>query len=378
MRIAFDGKKAAGNRAGLGNYSRFVIKCLAERFPDSQFDLYVSKEKDSNLLSFLRSLPNVNICYPTHPVLKYFPKLWEIFGIPYELGKRRPDIYHGLANVLPGNIYKARGVKSVVTVHDLIFLSFPHTYNWIDRHFFNARFKSACRLSDKIVAVSKCTAADIIKYYFIPKEKISLVYQGCDSSFRQKCSESFKELVRNRFRLPKRYVLSVGTIEERKNTALIVKALPSFPELDLVLVGRRTRYTAYVEETAVACGVRDRVHILTGVGFKELPAIYQMAEIFVYPSRYEGFGIPMLEALCSGIPAIGATGSCLEEAGGDAAVYVDPDDVDSLVEQMASIMGDAGKRAGMIGKGYAHASGFTDESLADQLMSVYLEVLSCK
>ena len=152
MIIAFDGKKAANNRAGLGNYSRFVIRCMAERFPDIRFDVYVGKKRNPALLSALEKFPNVNICTPTHPVLKHFSALWDMFGIPYELKKRGADIYHGLSNVLPRNIRKAEGVKSLVTIHDLIFLSFPHTYSWFDRHFHNLKFRHACRTADKIIA----------------------------------------------------------------------------------------------------------------------------------------------------------------------------------------------------------------------------------
>ena len=106
MRIAFDGKKAARNMAGLGNYSRFVIKSLARRFPDVRFDVYISRKGDSRLLESLREFPNISICYPTHPVLRHFPKLWERYGIPYELNRSGADVFHGLGNVLPANIRK--------------------------------------------------------------------------------------------------------------------------------------------------------------------------------------------------------------------------------------------------------------------------------
>ena len=377
MRIAFDGKKAAANRAGLGNYSRFVIRCMAQRYPDCQFDVYVATEKDPALLDSLRVLPNVNICYPEHSLLKYIPRLWSIYGIPAELRKRGADIYHGLANELPHKIEDVAGVKSIVTIHDLIFVSFPHTYSWINRHLFNIRFRHACRVSDKIVAVSKFTATDIVKYYFTPKEKITVAYQGCDSSFRKRCTEAFKKIVRENFSLPEKFILSVGTIEERKNTALIVKALPELPDMHLVIVGKKTPYMFHVIETARSLGVLDRVHILNGVGFKELPSIYQQADIFAYPSRCEGFGIPVLEALCSGVPVIAATGSCLEEAGGDAAVYIDPDDHMALADAVKRIDSDPAVKETMIQKGYAHAEQFTDDSLAETLMSVYKELLSC-
>lgn len=376
MRIAFDGKKAARNMAGLGNYSRFVIKSLARRFPDVRFDVYISRKGDSRLLESLREFPNISICYPTHPVLRHFPKLWERYGIPYELNRSGADVFHGLGNVLPANIRKARNTKSVVTIHDLIFLFFPHTYSWIDRHLFNIKFKSSCINADRIIAVSQCTSKDIVKYYFIPKQKISVAYQGCDQRFRERCSDSFKAEVKKRFSLPDRFILSVGTIEERKNAALIVRALREIPEMDLVLVGKRTPYTEEVEKTAKECGVDRRVHIMSDVGSEVLPAFYQLAEIFVYPSKYEGFGIPVLEAQCSGVPVIGATGSCLEEAGGNAALYTDPEDAGDLAGKIMQVMNDRQLRESMIERGIRYSYRFSEEVLADRLMEIYRDVIS--
>lgn len=371
MRIAFDGKKAARNRAGLGNYSRFVIKSLAKRFPDCHFDVYVSKKVKNELLDELKVFPNVSICYPTHPVLRYFPKLWERYGIPYELDKSGADIYHGLGNELPVNIRKAKHVSSLVTIHDLIFLFFPYTYSWLDRHLYNIKFRSACKRADRIIAVSECTARDIVKYYFIPKNKISVAYQGCDPRFRRVCTAGEKEEVAGRLGLPRKYMLSVGTVEERKNTALIVRAMRMVPDIDLVIVGKRTGYADVVERTAVECGVADRLHMLSGVRSEDLPAIYQMAEVFVYPSKYEGFGIPLLEALCSGVPAIGAVGSCLQEAGGSASLYADPDAADDLAHKIEQVLSDSDLRKTMAEKGLQYATGFTEEVLADRLMEIY-------
>lgn len=374
MRIAFDGKKAAFNRAGLGNYSRFVIRAMAKRFPDCQFDVYVSRKGKRNMLDTFDGLTNVRICYPTLPVLKHFPKLWERFGITREVAASGAEIYHGLGNELPANIRKAKGTRSIVTIHDLIFLFFPHTYSWIDRHFYNIRFRSACMRADRIVAVSNCTAKDIVKYYFIPKQKISIVYQGCDSRFRERCSENSRQTVKKKFSLPERFVLTVGTIEERKNAALIVEALKEIDGLDLVIVGKRTPYTATVEEKARELALTKRVHILENVETEDLPAIYQLSEIFAYPSRYEGFGIPLLEALCSGVPAIGATGSCLEEAGGSSSLYVDPDDAKDLAAKIVNVLSDRELRERMISRGLAYSHYFDEEVLADRLMEIYRDV----
>ncbi len=155
-----------------------------------------------------------------------------------------------------------------------------------------------------------------------------------------------------------------------------MKSLQHIDNIDVVLVGKRTRYTEYVERTAAEYGVSDRVHILSGVDFKELPAVYQMASAFVYPSRIEGFGIPVLEALCSGIPVIAASGSCLEEAGGDAALYVDPDDDRQLAEYLKTVLSDENMRSDMVAKGYAQVERFTDASLAEKIMSIYEDVIA--
>ena len=152
--------------------------------------------------------------------------------------------------------------------------------------------------------------------------------------------------------------------------------MQELPELSLVIVGKRTPYADRVEAAAVECGAAGRVKILSGVATEDLPAFYQMAEVFVYPSRYEGFGIPVLEALCSGVPAIGATGSCLEEAGGDAALYADPDDAHDLAEKISQVISDRELRKTMIRRGLEYSIGFTEEVLADRMMEIYRSVLS--
>lgn len=375
MKIAFDGEKAATDRAGVGNYGRFTIRTIAERFPDCQIDIYVPRRKDGERLEQFFRQPNVTVCYPTHPVLRHFPKLWKRFGIPYELMKRGADIYHGLGNELPANIRKAVHTRSAVTVHDLIFLFYPYSYSWLERHRLNIIYRSSCRNADRVIAVSECTSRDIVKYYFIPKSKISVAYQGCDPGFRKRCTPETLQDTRRRLSLPERYILCVGTIEMRKNAALIVKTLQDIPAIHLVLVGKRTPYAGYVESVARGCHVEDRVHILTDVGSEDLPAVYQMADVFVFPSRYEGFGIPILEALCSGVPVIGATGSCLEEAGGDAALYADPDSAGNLTQKIIKVLTDKELRREMTERGYHCASAFSEEVLADRLMEIYRDLV---
>ena len=176
--------------------------------------------------------------------------------------------------------------------------------------------------------------------------------------------------------LPERYIVNVGTIEERKNVLLAVKALRMLPEdISLVIVGKATSYTekvkAYIRENAL----ESRVKILHNVPNEDLPAIYQMAEACVYPSRYEGFGVPVIEAIQSGLPVVACTGSCLEEAGGNGTIYVDPDDVYAMAEAIKQVVKGAPGREERIASSRQYITRFEGNNVAQQVMNVYRDVL---
>lgn len=181
--------------------------------------------------------------------------------------------------------------------------------------------------------------------------------------------------MREKYSLPEHYILNVGSIEERKNVLLAVKSLLRLPEeMHLVILGRRTAYTDRIDEFIHAHHLEERVKILNGVPFADLPAIYQQAKVFVYPSRFEGFGIPIIEAIYSGIPVVAATGSCLEEAGGPASIYVHPNDVEGMAEALKQVSGNQIVRARMIKEGKNYVRRFSEEEQARQLMRIYSEL----
>lgn len=187
------------------------------------------------------------------------------------------------------------------------------------------KFRKACQNADRIIAVSQCTKRDIVDFFHIPEEKIDVVYQGYDASFKRPVDA--EESVYMEVPPATPYILYVGSIEERKNLMLVAQALPFLPdETKVIAVGKRTRYAIKVETFLRRNRLEHRMRLISDVPFDDLPAFYQMASVFVYPSKFEGFGIPLLEALNSGTPAIGATGSCLEEAGGPHSLYVSPTD----------------------------------------------------
>ena len=374
LTIAYDAKRITHNATGLGNYGRMMIEALVRFAPQNRYLLYSPDPGRDDLRDRLPRTPQIEFRYPD-PLRRGLSKSWwRTFGIRREL-PAGTDLFHGLAAELPFGLRKA-GVKSVVTIHDLIFLRFPAYYKWIDRKIYTWKYRKACEQADRIIAISEATKRDIVSFFGIAPEKIDVVYQGCDEQFKHEVPEAKKQHVREKYGLPDRYVLSVGSIEERKNLLLVVQAAARLPEPPhIVAVGRRTPYTAEVEKYAAQNGLVERLHIFDRVEFAELPAFYGMADLFVYPSRFEGFGIPMIEAASCGVPTIGATGSCLEEAGGPGAAYVDPDDPQALADKIAEILSDEALRSRMIAAGREYVARFEPEIITSDLLRVYERVL---
>ncbi|WP_207424717.1 glycosyltransferase family 4 protein [Desertivirga brevis] len=370
MRIGFDGKRAVQNFTGLGNYSRFVLNLLADHFPDNQYYLYTPKSPKSNL-----GIPNaVRYCHPSKLINS---TLWRSGLIVSDLKRDKIDLFHGLSNELPIGIAKS-GIPSIVTVHDLIFLRFPDYYPYIDRQIYKYKFEYACKNASRIVAVSKQTKEDIISFFKVPEDKIDVVYQGCNHLFQHQATEEEKLKIRKEYNLPEKFILNVGTIEERKNLLLIVKALNNAvsKNVKLVVIGRETDYAKEVREYVAAHQMHERVIFLKNVPIKDLPTIYQTADIFVYPSEFEGFGIPVIEALYSGIPVVAATGSCLEEAGGPGSRYVHPQDEIQLGWQINYILNNPIKRASMVQEGFRYVQKFTEKTLSKNLMQTYYKAIN--
>lgn len=377
LSIAFDAKRAAQNRTGLGNYSRFVVRALSRFAPVDKLLLYAPNPRQIEALEGVEKERGVALRFPTVGWWKRLRSLWRVWGVTKEVATSGVQLFHGLSNELPLNIRRAKAVKSVVTIHDLIFLRYPQYYKPIDRWIYRYKFSRACEQADRIIAVSQCTKRDIMHFFGTPEEKIDVVYQGCDESFWQRVTEDNKKDVRARYALPDRFILYVGSIEERKNLILLAKALPLLQDrtIQVMALGRRTKEAERIDAFVQGNGLTDRFRMISGVPLSDLPAFYQMAEVFVYPSRFEGFGIPLLEALCSGTPAIGCTGSCLEEAGGPASLYVSPDDAQALADAIDHVLTEPDLRQRMIEQGHAYAQRFTMENIANDLMRVYRSVL---
>lgn len=374
MNIGFDGKRAANNQTGLGNYSRWLIDSCAKHYPQNQYFVYAPKvNKTSAILEFLMN-KNIHLRLPKHSKFKF---LWRSIFMKNDLRIDEVALYHGLSQEIPFGISKFN-LKTIVTIHDLIFLRLPTLYALPDRLIYNLKCKYACNHSNRIIAISEKTKNDVIEFYGIEESKIDVIYQSCDDSFKADADPVFKKDVRLKYGLPEQYILNVGTIEPRKNLLLIIRALKRINnQYKLVVVGKkRHKYAKLVCQEISKLGLTDRVVFLNNVPFSDLPSIYQMAALFVYPSFYEGFGIPIIEALHSKIPVIAALGSCLEEAGGPDSVYIDPNDASGLAIAANEILESPVKRKYMVDTGNNFVRKFDSERLTGQVMACYLNTIS--
>jgi len=368
IKIGFDAKRAFYNQRGLGNYSRDVIRILSEHASDNDYLLFTPRMKNAIHIPLSS---NCRIIKPSGSFWTTFSSAWRTFGQCKEIREEKLDIFHGLSHELPYGIEKCN-VHTVVTMHDIIFLKHPELFPLFDRYSFRMKYTRACRIAEKIVAISQQTKHDLIEYLNIDERRIEVIYLSCHPVFKQRIDEETKRLVRLKYDLPTTYMLIVCAIERRKNHELILKAMHAGrPDLPLVVIGRPSAYKNELVRLISEYKLEQKVLFRYPVETEELPAIYQSATLFIYPSLYEGFGIPILEAQVSGVPVITSKGSCFEESGGDAACYISHDDAEELATAISQITNDREVAAQMAEKGRIHATIFSDKSIAQSLMTIY-------
>jgi glycosyltransferase involved in cell wall biosynthesis len=376
MRIGFDAKRIFNNNSGLGNYSRFVLSALHRLFPQESYYLYTTTLKGAHT-KFLAAAPRVNRRLP-NKLYQFFPGWWRTRGLGADLLKENIQLYHGLSNELPLGL--SPQIKAVVTIHDLIFKRYPALYKPLDRWVYDFKFKYACHRADVIIAISERTKQDIIQYYNITATKIKVIYQDCDPLFHRLLPAAELETTKQKYHLPDKYILCVGTLEPRKNQLYLLKAWvqAKLADIPIVFIGRATAYKQELLAFIQTHKVTNQVIFMPYIPTPDLPAIYQLAHLFVYPSVFEGFGIPILEAINSGIPVITSTGSCFAEAGGNAAQYADPDNITQLADLLVQITTQPTLRGQMIQAGFQQAQVFRAEKTIPVLHQLYQDLVAAE
>lgn len=370
MQIGFDAKRAFCNRSGLGNYARATIRNIMEFYPDESYYLFTP---DIKLHDFEYEVTGIAQIVRPQGMHKYCTPLWRSKAMSADWRKYNINIYHGLSNELPVRRNKTR---CVVTIHDVIFLRYPHYYNPVDRQIYFRKTKYACENADAIVAVSEQTKEDLVEFLNVDPDKISVIYQDCSDAFARHIPTAKALEVKQRYGLPQDYMIAVGTIEERKNQLAILKALDHLDERPhIVFVGKSTAYKKKLKRFMKTFRLDKYVTFLENVPDEDLPALYRSANGFLYVSAFEGFGIPLLEAMKSEVPVITSSVSCLPETAGDAALLVDPSKPEEIADAIQKINTDEDICNELVKKGREQLKKFEPEKNISRLMQLYQSVI---
>lgn len=375
MKVGFDAKRLFNNFTGLGNYSRFVVNALSEHYPDNEYLLYSPKLRKHPDVEGVLALKNVILRKPAYLTNTFqLGAVWRSYCLGAISQRDGAEIFHGLSNELP--LTKPKGLRTVVTVHDLIFKRYPEFYNPMDVKLYTWKLRMACKTADRIIAVSEQTADDLVEYFRVDRAKLRIVYQGCHSNFKKSFTAQQLERIKEKYQLPANFALQVGTIEARKNAMLLLQALVHLPqEFVAVFIGRPTSYMGTLNQFIEKHDLSQRVKFIHDADFDDLPLIYRLAKVFVYPSLFEGFGIPIVEAIACNVPVIAATGSCLKEAGGPNCIYVNPFAPQELALAIESVISQPRRAQEMTDKSGAYIKRFDPAEIAAGIMKVYSELV---
>lgn len=370
MKIGFDAKRLFLNNTGLGNYSRTLVGNLQQFHRENEYHLYSPKIRETaENASFTQ--PPFHLHTPTTPFKSY----WRTRGIVSQLQQDQLDIFHGLSHEIPIGLAQSK-IKTVVTIHDLIFKTNPETYSPIDRFIYDKKWAYSCKNSDAIIAISESTKADIVKYYNVNPDKVSVIYQPCQSLFYKMQSDASLQEIQQSYQIHNDFLLYVGSIQPRKNILNLIKGyalLPKSLQIPLVLIGNGGKYKLKVKALIADLKLEKNVLWLENVTNNyHLQAIYQLAAALVYPSFYEGFGLPVVEALLSKTAVITSNVSSMPEAGGKAAWYVNPHSFEEIGAAMETVLNDEEERKQRVELGFEYAQRqFSCIKLTKDLVNLY-------
>ena len=367
MRVAIDARKL--HDFGIGTYTRNLLRHLARIDRDNEYillchqsDLGIGTQLGTNFRTVLEPSPNSSIREQIH--------------VPWVLHRERPDVFHAPHPVMP----LAVRCRSLVTIHDCIPLMFPQYLPSRAAYVYaKAAMWSAARRAHRILTVSEASKRDIIRILNVPPEKIVVVYNAIDERFRVTPSEEAIARVRERYQLDHRFMLYVGNIKPHKNLVRIVEALDGlrkrgFDDLTLLIIGDEISKLPALRRAVHSHKLHKHVRFLGYLPDDTLAVLYRLAAVFVFPSLYEGFGLPPLEAMACGAPVVTSNVSSLPEVTGDAAVLVDPYDVQSIADGIAKVLGDPALREDLRVKGITRARAFSWERSVARTREIYQEV----
>ncbi|HLF25223.1 MAG TPA: glycosyltransferase family 1 protein [Anaerolineae bacterium] len=370
MRVCIDVSAAVHRRAGLGRYAQELTAALVEQAAHDYLAFYHQRGA-AHLVPPIDRLPRLTTALNVRPwrlrtALAYFT------GVGMDALFPGVDVFHATEHLLP----RLRRIRSVFTLHDLIFQFDPGSHKPLNLAFLKTLVPRFLRAANAIITVSECTKRDAIRLYRVPPDKIRVIYEGVDPRFKPIDEAARLDAVRYRYGLPDRFILHVGTLEPRKNLPLLFEALPALATVHgpLVIAGQKGWLYEPIFARVRELGLQKRVVFTGYVSDEDLPALLSAASVLVMPSKYEGFGLPVLEAMACGTPVIASNTSSLPEVGGAAALYAPPDDPRQWVEALTQVLNDVGLRMGLREKGLRQAAKFRWHVAARQTAKVYSAV----
>ncbi len=362
MLIGIDASRAAyRQRTGTENYSLFLIRALLKLDRENRYRLYFSQHPAPGLLP---ATSNAHV--QTMP----FPRLWTHIRLSWEMATRAPDVLFVPAHVLP--LVHPR--RSVVTVHDLGYLYYPEAHTRWARYYLQRSTSYNTRAAAHLIADSQATKRDLIEHCQVSDEKITVVYPGYDPQFAPIRDRTRLAAIRERYQIPGPYAIYVGTLQPRKNLTRLLEAFvilgQQLEQIHLVIAGKRGWLYKPLFARVQELGLDERVHFTGYVPQDDLPALISGARVFVLPSLYEGFGLPVVEAMACGTPVICSNVSSLPEVTGDAAILVNPHDTAQLAEALGQVLADQQLRNKLASRGLLRASQFSWEKSAQETLRV--------
>lgn len=373
MKIGIDYTAALKQSGGIGRYTRGLITTLAQLDQDNRYTLMVTPDAPRAGLETFHSHPNFfHRLYP-------LPERWMTIGwhrfylpLPVEWFAGPVDLFHSPNFILP----PVRRAKTLLTVHDLSFIRHPQGAVPGLRKWLNRVVPRSLARADHILADSESTRQDLVDIFNLPPETITVVGAGVEARFRPVTDAARLETVRRRYRLPpaEKFILSLGTLEPRKNFTGLIRAYNQSPVREthhLVIAGGKGWLYDDIFAAAAGSPVSGRIHLIGFVDDDDLPALYSLADIFAYPSHYEGFGIPVIEAMACGTPVVCANNSCLPEVAGQAALQITATDIPALAGALHSMASNPHLRRQASQAGLQQAQKFTWPAAAQRLLAVY-------
>jgi glycosyltransferase involved in cell wall biosynthesis len=375
LRIGFDATAAVSQGAGIGRYTRELLRALAQADTENSYRLFYASRTVPHPLPPLAANFHVTRL-PFHDI--WLARLWQRAQAPLPANwiTGPIDLFHSPDFTLPP---VRRGTRTLLTVHDLSFVRDPASAAPGLRGYLEVVVPRSVARADHILADSAATRADLIELYHTPPEKISVLYCGIHPAFRPVTDALVLAAVRARYGLGTApFILAVSTLQPRKNYARLIQAFARLPDqkVKLVIAGGKGWLFEAIFSEVERLRLGARVIFPGFVADEDLPALYSAARLLAYPSLYEGFGLPMLEAMACGTPVVASTASCLPEVAGDAARLVPPTDVDALAAALHAVLTDEALRRDLTARGRARAAQFTWEESARQLLATYRRLMT--